>query len=186
MSPINFWQSERIRLRAYEPGDAEILWQWNQDSERNRTLDFLWPPQSKAAVQKQVEGSAFSHLENDSYQWIIETLDGVPLGTIGTHHCDLRNGTFFYAVDIAEEHRGKGYAAEALKLVLRYYFQELRYQKATAEIHSDNAACIRLHEKFGSQCEGLLRCMFYSQGSYLDVLYYGMTAEEFKALYPQV
>ncbi len=184
MNTSNFWQGERIRLRAYEPGDAEILWQWNQDSERNRLLDFLWPPESKAMVQKQAESEASRRMENDQLQLIIETLDGVPVGTIGTHHCDLRSGTFLYGFDIASEHRGKGYAAEALKIVLRYFFQELRYQKAMAEVYSDNAACIRLHEKFGAQCEGRLRRMHYSHGQYLDVIYFGMTAEEFAARYP--
>ena len=34
---------------------------------------------------------------------------------------------------ISREHRRNGYAAEAITLVLRYYFQELRYQQGDGE-----------------------------------------------------
>ncbi len=184
MSTCNFWEGKRIRLRAYEPGDAETLWQWNQDSERARLLDFLWPPQSRARVQRQAEEGTQRGLDGDGYSWIIETLDGVPVGTLTTHNCSLRNGTFSYGVDIVSEQRGKGYAGEAIIIVLRYYFQELRYQKVTISAHADNAASIRLHEKLGYQHEGTLRRMQYTHGQYLDELFYGLTAEEFATKYP--
>lgn len=175
----NFWQNERIRLRAVEPGDAELFYQWNLDSERARLLDFLWPPQSHAALQKWAEEQTQRRMDGDGYHWVIETPDGMPVGTIATHNCNLRNGTFQYGVDIVADQRGKGYAAEAIKLVLRYYFEELRYQKVTVIIYADNPASIRLHEKLGYQCEGTLRRMHYSRGQYHDELYYGLTAEEF-------
>jgi RimJ/RimL family protein N-acetyltransferase len=177
---MNYWQSTNIRLRAVEPADADTFYSWNHDSERARMLDFVWPPASLAGQRAWVEEQARRKLENDSYHWVIETLEGVPVGSISTHNCQPRCGTFSYGIDICAEMRGRGYASEAILLVMRYYFEELRYQKVTVNIHADNPASIRLHEKLGFQREGLLRRMQFSHGKYIDELFYGLTCEEFQ------
>ena len=82
---------------------------------------------------------------------------------------------------IRREHQRRGYASEAIALVLRYYFQELRYQKASVRAYSFNEPSIRLHERLGFQLEGRLRREVYTEGRYFDVLVFGMTAEEFAA-----
>ncbi len=66
---------------------------------------------------------------------------------------------------------------------LRYFFDELRYQKATVTVYSFNVASIRLHEKLGFQREGQIRRTVYTRGQYFDELFYGMTCEEFAERY---
>jgi hypothetical protein len=39
---------------------------------------------------------------------------------------------------------------------------------------------IGLHEKLGFQKEGCLRRMIFTQGGYVDNVWYGMTVEEFR------
>ena len=179
---MNYWQTARLRLRAIEPGDAETFHRWDMDSERARGLDFVWPPSSLARVRNFAEQATQKSMENDSFHWMIETLDGTPVGTIHTHDCSLRNGTFSYGIDVCEEQRGHGYAAEAIWQVLRWYFYELRYQKVTVWIHSDNPASLHLHEKLGFQHEGNMRRMMYTGGNYVDVILMGLTREEFEEI----
>ena len=178
---MNYWQGKRVRLRGIEPSDAEHFIRWNLDSERARHLDFVWPPTSNASVQAWVEAQSRQKLEHDSFHWVIENHDGDPVGSISTHNCTPRYGTFSYGIDVAPEHQRQGYAREAIRLVLRYYFEELRYQKVTVPVHSDNEASIRLHEGLGFQREGTHRRMFYTQGHFVDVIWFGMTIEEFHA-----
>jgi RimJ/RimL family protein N-acetyltransferase len=178
---MNYWQGSKIRLRALEPGDAPHFHAWNQDSERARHLDFVWPPQSLAAVQAWTQEQSLKRMENDCFHWVIENEEGQPCGTIATLHCSPRDGSFSYAIDVAADQRRRGYASEAVRLILRYYFDELRYQKATVTVHSDNEASIRLHERLGFQLEGRLRRTVFNHGRYLDMLYYGITVEEFHA-----
>ncbi len=175
----NFWQGQRARLRGLEPADAEHFIRWNMDSERARHLDFLWPPVSEAGVRAWVEEQSRKKLENDAYHWVIETLAGEPAGSIATHHCDSHAGTFSYGLDIAREHQRQGLATDAIRLVLAYYFHELRYQKAAVAVHSNNPASIRLHERLGFCLEGTLRRMVFTQGQYFDLLWFGITREEF-------
>jgi RimJ/RimL family protein N-acetyltransferase len=84
---------------------------------------------------------------------------------------------------VAEEHRHKGYASEAVFLILRYYFQERRYQKVNAMVDEFNEASLRLHRSLGFQQEGQLRRMAFTGGRYYDQLVFGMTREEFEQLH---
>ena len=179
---MNFWQGKKIRLRGIEPSDAECIYRWNLDSDRARHLDFVWPPSSVASVKAWAEEKSKQTFANDTFHWIIETLEGCPVGTLSTHSCNPHTGTFSYGVDVAEEDRGKGYATEAILLVLRYYFEELRYQKVTVVVHGNNAASIQLHERLGFQREGVHRRMVFTQGQHFDDIWYGMTREEFQEI----
>ena len=177
---MNYWQGRKIRLRAIEADDAQTFYDWNLDSERARLLDFVWPPSSLAGVQAWVEAqSKKNQLEEDRFFWVIEDLSSKPVGTISTHNCNARSGTFSYGIDIAAEYRRKGYAREAILHILKYYFEELRYQKVTVNVHSENLASIRLHEGLGFQLEGKLRRMAFTRGQYQDVLWYGLTTDEY-------
>jgi RimJ/RimL family protein N-acetyltransferase len=178
---MNYWQGAKIRLRALEPSDAEIFYKWDQNSERARNLDFVWPPTSLAFARAWIEEQSKKRLENDTYHWVIEDRNGAPVGSISTHDCDRRRGTFSYGIDIAPEHQRKGYASEAIRLILKWYFEELGYQKANVSIVSYNTASINLHEKLGFQREGTLRRMTFSRGEYFDLVWLGMTMEEFQS-----
>jgi RimJ/RimL family protein N-acetyltransferase len=107
-------------------------------------------------------------------------LDGPFVGTINTHTCDRRCGTFRYGLGILPQHQRKGYASEAIRLVLRYFFEERRYQKVNADVYSFNEPSIRLHESLGFVLEGRLRRVNFTQGQYHDALMFGMTKEEFE------
>ena len=178
---MNTWQGKLVRLRALEPDDWQVHYQWNQDADMPRNLDFIWFPQSRAAVKKWVEEATTKKPENDQVDLVIETLDGEYAGFIGANQTQPRNGTFKYGIAIVPSQQRKGYASEAVQLLLRHYFDELRYQKVNADVFSFNDASIRLHERLGFQLEGRLRRMIYGHGAYHDVLIYGMTAEEFRA-----
>ncbi|HEV2802516.1 MAG TPA: GNAT family protein [Pyrinomonadaceae bacterium] len=176
---MNFWQGQKVRLRGVEPTDAETFFRWNLDSEMSRRLEYIWPPVSAERVRDFVRQQSLKTLEGDAFTWVIEAAHGqTAVGTIATHHCEPQHGTFMYGIHVAREHARKGYAAEAIRLVLKYYFEERRYQKATVSVHAYNEASRALHEKLGFRHEGTLRRMIYTRGEYFDQLWYGMTREE--------
>jgi RimJ/RimL family protein N-acetyltransferase len=180
---MNYWEGERIRLRSLEPDDAQTFHSWNSDSEMARNIDFLWPPSSLAGVKGWLEEQIKKGVRNDEIQCVIETKPGDFVGTISSHHCDRRVGCFKYGLAVQAEQRRKGYATEAICMFVRYFFEELRYQKVAADVFSFNNASIQLHERLGFQLEGRLRRMLYTNGRYHDKLVYGMTKEEFKERY---
>ena len=181
---LNYWESDRIRLRAIEPEDAPIFFEWNKDSEMGLMIDRLRPPTSKKFVKDWAEKTAakFSD-ESDDFFYVIETLAGELVGSIDPHKCDRLVGDFTYGIAIRRAFQRQGYAREAIIMILRHYFRELRYQKVTVKVFGYNEASQKLHEKMGFLLEGQIRRAVLHNGRFYDDLIYGMTKEEFEELY---
>src|SRR5690348_5645049 len=122
------WVGERVTLRAFRADDWELFWRWGQDDAWSNADDDAPFPESQERAQAWAarEAPKEDHA-GDERRFMIEA-DGVAVGTIDTNRCERVAGVFCYGVAIAREHRGKGYAAEAITLVLRFYFEERRYQ----------------------------------------------------------
>lgn len=182
-----YWVGKRVRLRAVEPGDAEHFYLINRERNVDRNLDMIWPPSSMARQREFVEEAAKAGFrDGHNYSFQIETLTaGQHVGSIDTHHCDVRVGKFEYGISVREQYRGNGFASEAVLLVLRYYFQELRYQKCDVGVFDFNDDSAKLHEKLGFVLEGRRRRATYTGGEFHDMLLYGITAEEFREKHPE-
>ena len=177
----SLWQGKLVRLRAIEPGDWETYYAWNFDDQQTRALYFIPFPQSREAVRRWAEQESARPIGDDNRRFTIARVaDDVVVGAITVHDADPRAGTFTYGVAVKRGEQRKGYASEAILLLLRYYFQERRYQKVTVTVYSFNEASIGLHEGLGFQREGRLRRMVYTNGAYHDHLLYGLTVEEFR------
>lgn len=123
--------------------------------------------------------------DEENRRFAIESLDGSALtGTIGTFRCDPRNGTFWYGLAIFRAHWRHGYARDAVRVLLRYYFGERRYQKANAGVYAFNQPSIALHRALGFIEEGRERRHIFAAGEHHDALLFGMTIDEFVAQHP--
>jgi RimJ/RimL family protein N-acetyltransferase len=176
---VDYWQSKRIRLRAPVPQDLEFVFALHHDVERARFLGRLEPPPSKAELAEWLERQATRRFEGEAGLWVID--NGDPVGLVSTHSCQPRTGTFGHAVEVLATQRRRGAALDALVLVLRYYFDELRYQKSTVPVHADNMASLRLHDRLGYREEGRLRRMLFTGGRLVDEVWLGITDDEFRA-----
>lgn len=175
------WQGRRVRLRGIEPADWVVYFAWNRDDDQARGVWYVGFPQSAEGVRQWAQEESRKHPVGDAYRLVIEDEQGEVVGDLTTHDCDPRAGTFSYGITIRRERRREGYAAEAILLLLAYFFQELRYQKVTVRIFSWNIPSIQLHERLGFTQEGRIRRTVYTRGEFFDELVYGMTVEEFRA-----
>jgi RimJ/RimL family protein N-acetyltransferase len=100
----NFWEGEKIRLRAQEPREDYM----NYDTEADRMGDIIHFPPARTAEPS-----------NDEFNFIIENKNGNVVGGISTHCVNRRMGTFKYGISIKREYWGMGYATEAICIVLR-------------------------------------------------------------------
>lgn len=182
-----YWDGRRVRLRAIEPEDARYHFDLNRQRWVDRNQEMVHVPSSMARVQQWAnETSLQGYRDGDAFFFEIESLEtGELVGTIDTHHTDARTGVLSYGIAIHEDHRRQGYASDAICLVLRYYFLERRYQKANVGVFSFNEESITLHERLGFTLEGRQRRTTYTAGEYHDLLWYGMTVEEFREQYPE-
>jgi len=181
---MNIFKGKKIRLRAKTMADVERDKQLHVDSEYNTELDRLtdkvYPPFSFDAREGDFENGVKQGNSLENCGLIIETLDGIAVGGIGTSNVDQVNGTFSYGLGINPEHQRKGYASEAIRLLLNYYFNELRFNKCNVTIYDFNEGSKQLHIALGFVEEGRLRESKYSNGLYYDILMFGITKREFE------
>lgn len=174
----NYWEGTKIRLRAVEAGDANAHFRFNLSDDYGM-LDQVYPPGSPARIEQWAEKTSRAGFEDDAYSFQMEADgSGDLVGGIATHHCDPRVGVLGYGLHVFEEHRRRGYAREAICLVLRYYFQERRYQKANVGVFAINEPSRRLHESLSFRLEGTIRRSVFTRGEHSDLLEFGMTVDE--------
>lgn len=185
-SPPDFWRGEKVQLCALTEEDftAAEAGTLPRDTEAERFEDRIYFPASGAQQRALLERLAAREAKGDTFFWVIRDLHSRRIGNINTFDCDARVGAFKYALVIARQSRRQGYAREAIGIVLRYYFHELRYQKATVIVYAFNEASQRLHESLGFQLEGRVRRTVYTNGKHHDELYLGLTREEYDERYP--
>ena len=180
----NYWTGKLVRLRPVEPGDAAAHYAFN-DSLDSDLIDMRYPPASRTMVEEWSERKGRESFEDQNFSFqMVDLASGELVGGIATHHCDQRTGVLSYGLHVFAEHRGRGYASDAICLVLRYYFQELRYQKANVGVYDLNEPSKALHRRLGFVEEGRLRRTAFTRGAWWDLLWYGITVEEFRELHP--
>ena len=175
---------ELVRLRAVQPSDWEYFYEWDKDTDPGRMTDEVWFPNTVEYARGYAEHESRRRGEADTFRFMIERVsDEAVIGTLNVININRRCGTFMYGLAIAPAYHRQGYASEAIRLVLRYYFHERNYQKCNTEVFGYNEPSMRLHEKLGFVLEGRLRRYVYSGGAYHDALMYGMTREEFDEIH---
>jgi RimJ/RimL family protein N-acetyltransferase len=77
----------------------------------------------------------------------------------------------------------QGYGTETARLLLRYVFAGLGFNRLKADTHLNIEASWRFQESLGFVREGVMRQDKYIQGEYVDDVLYGMLRGEHLELY---
>lgn len=180
-----FWSGRLVRLRGIETDDWSAFMRFDGHADDQRSTDMIHPPRSAAAYQAWAAERAVAPATNDSFQLAIETIDrGELAGSLSTHGVDARAGRFGYGIGIGAPYQRRGYATEAVLLLLRFMFGERRYHKCETRVYAYNVASLELHRSLGFVEEGRLRDHEFFAGRHHDVVVMGMTGVEFGERYP--
>ncbi|SMC58398.1 GNAT family N-acetyltransferase [Lentzea albidocapillata] len=179
------WVGELVRLRGVEPEDWDAFQRFDENTDDMRRADRVHPPRSAAAQREWAQTTSLKKPADDRVLLAVESLaGGVLAGMVSTGEIDHRAGRFMYGVAIGTEHKGRGYATEAVRLLLNFMFGERRFHKCEASVWAFNDASIAFHRKLGFTEEGRLRDHEFFAGRHHDVVLFGMTAAEFAARHP--
>ncbi|MCD4712123.1 MAG: GNAT family N-acetyltransferase [Clostridiales bacterium] len=186
MNEINYenyyWQNETVRLRAMLPEDWENHYEDLFDSIARRRLQYEieLPP---TALHEKHNTEMFSNFDPKTgrLMFVIEALDGLPVGAFNLNSIDERNGTFSIGMQIGGKFRSKGYGTAAMRLLLDYAFNERRLNKYYGSVIEDNIASATMLKKLGCIQEGVRRQQIYTSGRYWDEIFYGLTRDEFNS-----
>lgn len=150
-------ESENIKLRALEPSDIDLLYDWENNT-NIWTISNTLNPFSKFILKQYLENSHLDIYQTKQLRLIIElkTKDtNIPIGTIDIFDFDpyhLRAGVGILISK--EEHRKKGYATEALQILINYSFKYLGLHQLYCNIASDNMKSVKLFTNVGFKIIG--------------------------------
>lgn len=137
-------KSDRVWLKPIDESDIEDLRNW-----RNTNRDNFF---DAGEISKEQQSRWYRKYQESSTDkmFVITTHNGERIGTIALYNIDVGNRTATLGrVIILEEFRGKGYAAEAVKLLTDYAFTIMRLWKIKVETHLDNIDAIAVYAKAG-------------------------------------
>ena len=179
---LQLWVGAKVRLRAVRPDDVKHFARYADDSEIDRLAGdtgFPYnPDRDRRALEKEIEED--EDRGDDAYL-VIETRDGKFVGTIQLYHTDRRHRTAEIGLVLNRRKSwGKGYGSEAIRLLLRFAFRELGYEKIGLSVYEFNPRALALYEHLGFQHEARRRGAIYTAGRRWDEIYLGMTRAEYE------
>ena len=169
-----------VNLREYRKEDVPMAQAYLNQPEIKRLLapniPFLYTLEDE---YKWYEGRSAM---KDLYNFAIETIDTKKyIGGCGINHLDWKNSTATIGIFIGDsEYWGKGYGTDAMRVLIRFIFEQMNIHKVKLNVYAFNERAIKSYQKIGFVHEGTLRQEIFKDGKYHDEWVMGMFASEFK------
>ena len=145
---------ENIMLRALESTDVDLLYRWENNTAIWKVSNTL-VPFSRENIEQFITYERDIYSDKQLRLIICRIDDNKSIGCIDLFDFDMRNQRSGIGILIAEESdRKKGYASEALTLLIDYSFDTLLLHQLYCNIPSDNQSSISFFEKFGFEKVG--------------------------------
>ena len=146
---------DRLLLRLARPEDVDQVAEACQDPEIQRWVPVPVPYERNHAAEW-VASRPAQWAEDKELNWVVtDRADGRLLGTVGLHSRDnSMREVGFWAAPWA---RGKGVTTDAVRMVCRWGFDELRLGRIEWWAVAGNWASRRVAEKVGFTVEGSCR-----------------------------
>ncbi len=161
-------QGKKLRLRALEPSDTEVLYRWENSSSAWLVSGTL-TPFSKHVIAQYISSSHNDIYINRQLRLMLEPPGADPVGCIDLFDFDPANrraGVGILIGDVSQ--RRKGYASEALSLLRDYCFGVLHLHQLYAHIAAGNKESMGLFIKCGFEESGVLKQWSYQRERWID------------------
>jgi RimJ/RimL family protein N-acetyltransferase len=104
------------------------------------------------------------------------------IGDCGLHFLKHESSQVEIGITLNREHQGFGYATEALELVFKYVFGNLKKHRIVASVDPNNLASIRLLERMKMRKEAHFIESIWFEDRWLDDIVYAIVAHEWKTI----
>jgi diamine N-acetyltransferase len=142
---------KKVILRALEPGDADILYRWENDMSVWH-LSSTIVPLSLYSIEQYIINSAdlYAHRQ---LRFIIEgavhEIEHKTIGAIDLFEFEPAHMRAGIGILVDDRFRGRGFASEALDLLIEYAFNTLHLHQVFCNISPDNVESLNLFKSRG-------------------------------------
>jgi len=167
---LRLLEGRNVSLRIVEKHDLPILLEWDNNVDFRGQFENL-KQETMADLER------FYDNIKDEQWFFIEKKDGTKIGFI-SHF--LSGGEREIGYNIVPNERNKGYAKEAIQIMVDYLFLSKDIMRIQAKADAENVQSWKALEKAGFKREGILRRTFYCRGKWRDDCIYSIIREEWK------
>ena len=168
-------------LRIFEQGDARELHELVRAN-----LDYLqewlpWPDASRTVDDTAdfISNSARRYADNDGFVAGIWQ-EGRLAGVIGLHGIDWANRSTSIGYWLGAGYQGRGLMTRACSAIVVHSFNALGLNRVEIRCATENKKSRAIPERLGFTQEGVLRQAQWLHDRLVDLVVYGMLAEEWK------
>jgi len=170
---------KEISLRALEPEDLELLYDWENNNDY-WIISNTVSPFSKYTIKRYIENSHKNIYESGQMRLMIDHVhDMQTIGTIDIFDFDPYHKRAGIGILIAKEnYRRKGFATMALTCLVDYCFKTLLLHQLYCNILENNRESIDLFKKLGFTEIGKKTDWIRTNEAYLSEVMFQLVKEE--------
>lgn len=148
---------KNLELRALEPSDVDLLYDWENDGKLWHLSNTL-VPFSRFSLEQYVLNASHDIYAAKQLRLMIDKLGKLERKTIGAidlFDFDPANRRAGLGILIVKNERKKGFATEALTILMEYCFEVLHLHQLYCNISKDNEASLHLFHQLNFSTVGL-------------------------------
>jgi RimJ/RimL family protein N-acetyltransferase len=171
---------EGVELRRHERANYPLYARWYGDEEIWRLTSWAAEPMRRSSVEKLFEDREKSP-KDDSFAIHREGKEE-PIGVIGLTNIDEANASAELSIIVgAPEDRDRGFGTEAIRIILRYAFEDLGLDRVGLSVFEFNEPAISAYEKLGFERVGRMHQAIRRDGRFHDAILMRVLASEWRA-----
>ena len=163
-------KGRNLELRALELEDVDLLYEWENDHSTWHLSNTV-APFSRFLLEQYVLNSEQDVYTTKQLRLMIDKLDGQNKKTIGSidiFDFDPVHKRAGIGILIIKGERKKGYAAEALEILINYCFEVLHLHQLFCNITTHNEASLKLFNKFDFKVVGIKKEWLIVRDEWVD------------------
>ena len=164
-------ENDKIQLRALEPEDLDVLYQWENDS-------IIWhhgstlTPFSKYVLREYIANSVHDIFQTRQLRlMIVEKVFQIPIGMIDLYDFDPINLRAGVGILLDKAYRQQGFGTQALQLIKDYTSRILFLKQLYVYIPLPNQPSFHLFQKSGYETTGQLKAWIKTTEGFVDAYF---------------
>ena len=166
---MNTLKGKNIFLRALELEDIDYLFSI-ENNEKYWSISDSQIPFSKYLLNRYLKNSDMDIYEAKQLRLVITDFKNITIGLIDLFDIDFKNNRAGVAIIINEKMRNKGFAKEALEMLIKYSKTHLSLHQLYCNILEDNIHSVNLFKSVQFKEVGLKKDWIKFDGKYKNEL----------------
>jgi RimJ/RimL family protein N-acetyltransferase len=172
-------EGDLIRLRALRDDDLPRLVEWWNDPDTMVLQQYTVLPVPEAGTIEMFRNWSLNKPET-GVGLSVETHEGELVGHVALFGVKPRTRIATLAIILGAPHTGRGYGSDAVKVAVRYAFDEMAVNKVELQVWSFNPRARRVYEKAGFVQEGRRRAATFHRGAFHDEILMGILRDDYE------